>query len=102
MNDAADAANESSADHPNLPPSTVASPSTMSTGTTSNSAGTTKRKLFLQNNTVRKDSIIEKTAKIGSTGNVIHPSKLPQFQKFLNQTNLRRIPEDHLENFEGK
>lgn len=102
MNDAAAAANESSADHPNLPPSTVASPSTMSTGTTSNSAGTTKRKLFLQNNTVRKDSIIEKTSKIGITGNVIHPSKLPQFQKFLNQTNLRRIPEDYLENFEGK
>ena len=63
------------------------------------SASSVNASKFKSNNTVRKDSVKELKNKVGFDGHVPHPVKISTFQQFLNQTNLRRIPEGEERNF---
>ena len=57
---------------------------------------------FEVNNTVRKESVKRKRDEIENDGIVVHPVKLPFFQRFLNQSNMRRVPEEEEETFKSK
>ena len=63
------------------------------------SASSVNSSKFKSNNTVRKDSVKVLKKKVGFDGHVPHPVKTSTFQKFLNQTNVRRIFEGEQSKF---
>ena len=95
--------NQDNDDESVIPPLPSLTPNTVFRGTTStitnSSSSSQKRNAFQINNTVRADSHSAKKAKVGDKGYVPHPSKIKTFQDLLNQTNLRRIPENRSDEF---
>ena len=57
---------------------------------------------FEVNNTVRQESVKRKRDEIENDEIVVHPVKLPFFQRFLNKSNMRRVPEEEEEKFKSK
>jgi len=54
---------------------------------------------FKLNNTVRIESISNKKLKLGKEGYIQHPVSLECYKKFLNQSNIKKIPEDNQDGF---